>query len=400
MAEQSRDNERTKSIKRSKRRFRPIFIVLSILALCLFLWKHYFYESPYEKLVAIEAASAIPETENAATIYNKFLGYDTSLFNYDFQQDKTSEDATLAKPWSGKDYPELAKWYEQQQDLIDELLQVSKIEQCRFPLTDFPKGEGVHGRRLRAFRIWIFFLVRSANNDIAEGRIEKALEKCFCLIRMGRHNRQQPFALDFSIGIIIESMALRRMRICIVESNVTDQNLRAIETALPQPNDEWTQDWDNMLAVEKLYVKMLPHIPSQPDWRYQLKAWWEKKQDQEAKIDRVKEIYTRLLADRRGNQILIALRRFKNKTDRWPESLDELKPLVAEDILIDPQNNGPFVYKLTDDGFILYSTGPNNIDEGGSDKNGADDRAIWPLQIPQTKVQNSKADPSNQEKIE
>ena len=399
MAEQSRDNQKGVETKRSKKRFRPFFIVLSILAFCLFLWKFLFYTQAEEKLAAIEAARAIDDSENAASIYNKLLGYNTSLLKYNFQN-TASEDATLSKPWSGKDYPELVKWFELRQDIINDLIQGSKIEQCRFPLTDFPKGSGLHGKRLRAFRIWTFFLVRSANNDIAEGRIEKALEKCFCLIRIGRHNRQQPFALDFSIGIIIESTALRRMRTCIVESDVTDENLGAIETAISQPNDEWTQDLDNMLAVEKLYVRMLPHIPSKPGWRYELKAWWEKKQDQEAKIDRVKEIYTRLLADRRGNQILIALRRFRNKTGRWPESLDELKPLVAEDILIDPQNNGPFVYKLTDDGFILYSKGPNNIDEGGSDKNDADDRAIWPLQIPQTKVQNSKADPSNQEKIE
>ncbi len=383
MAEQSRDNQRQVKTERTKKRIRPIFIVLSVLAFCLFLWKYFFYKSPYEKIAAIETTRTIPDSENAAGIYNKLLGYGTSQFNYDFQS-KTVEDATLAKPWSGKDYPGLAKWFEQHQDITDELLQLSKIKLCRFPLTDFPKGSGTHGGRLRAFRLWTFFLVRATNNDIADGRTEQALEKCFCLIRIGRHNRQQPFALDFSIGITIEAMALKRMRNCIVEGNVTDENLKAIETAISQPNDEWTQDMENMLAVEKLYVKILPYEPSGSGWWSRLTAWREKGQDQQAKIDRLKEIYTRLFADRRGNQILIALRRFRNKTDKWPESLDELLPFVDKNIFIDPQNNNPFVYKLTDDGFIMYSKGPNNIDEGGSDKNGADDRAIWPLQIPQT----------------
>ena len=399
MAQQSRDNERQVKTERSPKRIRPIFIVLSTLAFCLFLWKYFIYKSPYEKIVAIEAARAIPDSENAAGLYNKLLGYDASQFNYDFQS-KNAEDVTLAKPWSGKEYPGLAKWFKQHQDITNELLQLSKIEQCRFPLTDFPKGLDTHGARLRTFRFWTFYLVRAANNDIAEGRTEQALEKCFCLIRIGRHNRQQPFALDFSIGITIETMALKRMRNCVMEGDVTDENLKAIETAISQPNSEWTQDLENMLAVEKLYVKILPYAPPGSGWWFRLKAWREKGRDQKAKIDRIKELYTRLLADRRGNQILIALRRFRNKTGKWPENLDELKPLAPPEIFIDPQNNGPFIYKLTDDGFILYSTGPNNIDEGGSDKNGADDRAIWPLKIPQIKNQNSEADSSNQEQIE
>lgn len=398
MTEQGRDNMEVNA-ERSKKSLRPIFIVLSGLAFCLFIWKYFIYKSPYQKLVALEAARAIPEAENAAEIYNKLLGYGTSPFEYKFQ-DKAIEDATLAKPWSDKDYPELAKWFEQHQDITNELLQLSKIEQCRFPLIDFPKGSGAHGRRLRAMRIWTFFLVRAANNDIADGRTKQALEKCFCLIRIGRHNRQQPFALDFSIGITIEAMGLKRMRNCIVDSNVTDENLQDIETAISQPNDQWTQDLDNMLSVEKLYVKTLPYAPSGSGWWSRLTAWRERGQDQQAKIDRVKEIYTRLLADRRGNQILIALRRFRNKTGKWPENLDALLGYIDKNILIDPQNNDSFVYKLTDDGFIMYSKGPNNIDEGGSDKDGADDRAIWPLKIPQIKNQNSEADSSNQEQIE
>ncbi len=383
MAEQNLDNQKQEKIKRPKKPRRLIFAIFLALVFCFLSWRFLFCESAYEKLIAIEAARAIPDSENAATIYNKLPGHSSDLLEYDFPK-KSFEDVTLARPWSSEDYPELARWFEERKDIIDDLIRASKIEQCRFPLTDFPKGASLHDQRLKSLRTWTFFLVRSANNDIAEGRIEKALEKCFCLIRMGRHNRQQPFSLDFIIGINIESMALRRMRTCIVERDLTDENLLAIEAEIKQPNNQWTQDLDNMLAVEKLYVKMLPHTPYETGLWHQLKARWQKKRDQDAKIDRIKELYTRLLADRRGNQIMIALRRFRNQNSRWPETLDALLPFVDKNIFIDPQNDGPFVYKLTDDGFILYSKGPNNIDESGSDKNSADDRAIWPLQIPQT----------------
>ena len=70
-------------------------------------------------------------------------------------------------------------------------------------------------------------------------------------------------------------------------------------------------------------------------------------------------------------------------------------------MLVDPQNNCPFVYKLTNDGFILYGRGPNKIDEGGRFlSEGGDDWLIWPRKIPQAKGQNAEVNPSNREQIE
>jgi hypothetical protein len=96
-------------------------------------------------------------------------------------------------------------------------------------------------------------------------------------------------------------------------------------------------------------------------------------------------IYKRASAENRGCQILIALRRYKNQNGQWPNNLEEIKPFIQQqDILIDPMNNGSFVYKKTGDSFLLYSKGPNNIDEGGKrdgfdeEKTGADDWLIWP----------------------
>ena len=47
--------------------------------------------------------------------------------------------------------------------------------------------------------------------------------------------------------------------------------------------------------------------------------------------------------------------------------------------MIDPYNECLFVYKATEDGFTLYSKGPNNIDDGGQyDRDVLDDWPIWP----------------------
>ncbi len=86
--------------------------------------------------------------------------------------------------------------------------------------------------------------------------------------------------------------------------------------------------------------------------------------------------YFRTIAQERGARLIVALRRYKNKNGTWPMNLDDVRPLVKEEIFIDPTNGSSFIYKLTDEGFTLYSKGKNNIDEGGEYK--SDDWAVWP----------------------
>jgi hypothetical protein len=77
----------------------------------------------------------------------------------------------------------------------------------------------------------------------------------------------------------------------------------------------------------------------------------------------IHDIYLRAVIEQRGSQLLIALRLYKNETGRWPQTLEELKPLVPVELFIDPSNNSSFVYRLTEKNFVLYSKGKNNIDE-------------------------------------
>lgn len=380
MAGKSKNNDTPQNTERCQIRFWPaVALIVIAAAICLFLWWTWIYKSVDKRLAAIDAARTIPEAENAATIYNQLLEeYDKSIFAPALLT-PALDGLTRNQPWFSKDHPELAKWLEEQQDIVERLLQVSNLEKCFFPIcTPLPEGLTARNERLIIMRQWARFLARSANNDIAEGRIDQSLRKCFCLIRMGKHNRQQPVAIDFVVGFAIEALGLQRIRFLAMHEDVTEEHLKVIETALSRADADWNRQWEIMLEVEKLYGRKMPKSGSLPK---RLKDWWENRGNWEAGFRRIDELYSRLLADRCGSRIVIELRRFKNRTGHWPESLDEIRPLAAEGILIDPQNEGPFVYKLDGDGFILYSKGPDNIDQNGKSRGGADDRPIWPLEI-------------------
>ena len=93
----------------------------------------------------------------------------------------------------------------------------------------------------------------------------------------------------------------------------------------------------------------------------------------------IHDLYLRNITEQRGNHLIIALRRYKNEHDHWPKKLVDIKPVAPADILVDPINDGSFVYKLTEENFTLYSKGKNNIDEGGLRKITIDpNESKWP----------------------
>ena len=83
---------------------------------------------------------------------------------------------------------------------------------------------------------------------------------------------------------------------------------------------------------------------------------------------------------KRATQILIALKRHKDKNGNWPDSLDELQASLPEQALVDAVNNSSFAYRRNGADFILYSKGKNGIDDNGryNSRLEMDDVAIWP----------------------
>jgi hypothetical protein len=384
MVKQSRGNIKARNTKHPKKRLWIILIVILVSVIGLPFWRIFLYESVDEQLTAIEAARAIPDAENAAILYNQ-LRKDYNDIDLPFHFVYPSDPARM-RPWFSKELPEIAKWYEERQEITVRLLQIKKYEKCWFPILNSKEDFFTVVDRLSTMRKMSVYLIRLANNDIAENRIEQGLEKYICAIRISRHNRQQPSNTSFITGISFESLALARMRYCILHSDLTEEHLQTIKKALTQSNEEQTQNWENMVEVENLYAKQTPLL-------HRLKTWLQNWRNQRSTFDVAHEIRTRLLADRHGNQILILLRNYKDKMGHWPQNLEELQPLADKEILIDPQNNGPFVYKTTEDDFILYGKGPNKIDEGGRfHRDGGDDWLIWPRKIPQTKEKNADTD--------
>lgn len=68
----------------------------------------------------------------------------------------------------------------------------------------------------------------------------------------------------------------------------------------------------------------------------------------------------------------LACKAFHNEEGRWPETLDEVVPVYIDPLPADLYVDKPLIYRPQEGGFIVYSVGRNQTDDGG----GEDDR-VW-----------------------
>jgi hypothetical protein len=171
--------------------------------------------------------------------------------------------------------------------------------------------------------------------------------------------------------------------------------------AMTKPDYDWGSE-------PKTLISVIPYIRYTYLLRFNYRRFigWIASMSEESYYAQ-RELYLRGIANKRGTELLIALRRYKNNAGRWPQSLHEVAQIAPAEVLTDPVNHGSFVYKLTDDSFTLYSRGKNNIDEAGvhnadlaiplygghsSVKVKEDDILIWPPRGRKTKKEDANAE--------
>ncbi len=124
---------------------------------------------------------------------------------------------------------------------------------------------------------------------------------------------------------------------------------------------------------------------SLPEYRYFLLRYFM------PAVDKVSEFVYRGKVTHESTVAILALKRWQLENKKYPENLNELVTAgLLKELPIDPFSDRLVVYKKMDNDFILYSIGPNFIDddgEPGMDRNGRaakwrdnGDMVFWPVQ--------------------
>jgi hypothetical protein len=359
----SEDKKQDRKSDKIKRRFGQFWSTSAIaVIICFVVWKIIVWNcrSPDDQLAAINTARAIPESEDAGVAYRKLVKDFPPLPDDLPGVDGKTLSLTLMNVWSSQDYPKVAAWLDGQQDLISKLLNISKLEKCRFPILSNIQQWLYLNNSGKKIEGWTSILIRSANLDSGEARIDAAIEKYACVIRMSYHLRQQLILSYYRLGATSELLALEAMKEFISKTELAQKQLMTIEAALLPPKNMWKQESKMMVKVHEILQQKQRRPPRITDWHRYWEYWKAASKTNDPPLLHLTHTYHLLaLTYRRRMYILISLQRYKNRTGHWPQSLDRIKPLLPKEAFIDPDNNKPFVYKMTGEDFSLSIRGAN-----------------------------------------
>jgi hypothetical protein len=84
-----------------------------------------------------------------------------------------------------------------------------------------------------------------------------------------------------------------------------------------------------------------------------------------AAVTKVATAFHRGRANLRCAVVMLAVERYRQANNRWPETLTDLFPTYFPKIPIDPFDGKPLRYRRVEDGVVVYSVGPDGKDDGG-----------------------------------
>jgi hypothetical protein len=217
-------------------------------------WRPYQYDG---ELAKIERAYLPDGIENAADRYEQvFDTYGEAIFFFAFN-DEHMRQSTLAGPWSPEAYPALSAWISGFDSAIDQLIEASQMDLCRFAIPSDLASMEPQLQRINQFKGWAQLLIRSANRDLSTGRGRHAFEKLMTIPRMAQHLYQQQTLFDQAAGFHVELMGARALGAFMINPCDDLDILMQIEQAFGELDPHWAGNWPDILLREKLTAKNL-----------------------------------------------------------------------------------------------------------------------------------------------
>ena len=210
-------------------------------------WRPFSFD---KEIAAFDAKYEIPDEENAAfTYYQIFnnLELDPNLQIF-FSDPNVSP---LDKPWSSKNYPEMAECLNRYEEPIQKFILASKIEKCILPQVSHSDSFD-SSNIFYKIRCCTFLLISSANNDIGDERFNDAIEKYASIFRFANQLCQFP---SMTFESAIKDKALLPLIHYIMEGHPDSEHLSRVKDLLDNPEPNWILQWPIMLEPIKLSFK-------------------------------------------------------------------------------------------------------------------------------------------------
>ena len=200
-----------------------------------------------------------------------------------------------------------------------------------------------------------------ARQHMVDGKPSAAAYTALDCFQLGVKSGQGGLMIDYQVGLTIQYLSLESLKPAVLE----DPALCSLVVRTLSELATKAESAESAIDREKAYVES--SLTGIKGWLYRDSMLLLL----EPAYDSTRLSGTQQLARLRLFITHLAIRGHHQKHSKWPEFLEQVSTEVADSIPLDPFSKQPFVYRLTDDGYQLYSVGEDKTDNGGqTDENG------------------------------
>ncbi len=193
---------------------------------------------------------------------------------------------------------------------------------------------------------------RLQRDEDPEGAQETLLEA----FELGTRAVQDGLMIDYQVGLAIQLLAV--------------EELKSLAAVHPEVGP----------VVMRELLELRRHVESAPEVTARERAYiesattgisgWLMRRNLDALIGSAVEAThaaeTRSMAQQSLFITHLAIREYQRQHSSWPSTLEDVRVGILPNVPLDPYSNQPLIYRVTDDGYQLYSVGENQVDDGGT----------------------------------
>ncbi len=175
-------------------------------------------------------------------------------------------------------------------------------------------------------------------------------------IHLGNETSRGGFLIHRLIGISCEAIGYRGLVKVVSQFNCEQSRSFLIEL---EKIDKQAVTWNDVMQGEKVYVRHELLQTFNPIRH--VVGWWQNRQ----LLKKAEAKHNLMVARLRLLTTELALRCYQSGQGHAPERLDQLVPKYLQHAPSDPFNGQPLIYRAQGTNWLLYSVGPDGVDDGG-----------------------------------
>ncbi|MHC4950384.1 MAG: hypothetical protein ACYTEU_05275 [Planctomycetota bacterium] len=259
-------------VPKQKRKYGWLTLAAAVLAVTVWIfipekdsgnWRPYTFD---EEVAALNKKYGVPDEENAARFYEQIEVTDfypnqtlEDFFNADREKKGPDlwdpNDDTMSRPWTAKEFPEMAAWLETEKAKIAPFWLAVKYEKCWFEVKTDLSLITENSREIGKYKKTAWVIQRMIQYDLGNGNIHDASEKILSLLQSSYHFRQQGSLLYNLLGHAISAMAFKTIQEVVVNYPLDNETIKTFYSHIEKLEVNWGELRHCYLLIDKIRLK-------------------------------------------------------------------------------------------------------------------------------------------------